>query len=85
MKKKAEKKSGKSKRKKKAENRALNFEKHTKCKKIFFKYFLLAFWPKTFLTSMKLIYTLSQISLVSVNFLKNECSSESENLFGCTE
>jgi len=74
----------KKKAQKKAQNRALNFEKHTKCKKIFFKHFLLGFWPKTFLTSMGLILLLK---LVSVNFLRNECSSESEtkDLFGCTE
>ena len=50
-----------------AQNRALNFEKHTKWKKIFLNIFLLGFWPKTFLTSMKL--NILFLKLVSVKIL----------------
>ena len=35
----------------------------TKCKKFFSKLFLLGFWPKTFLTSMKVIYFLKLVSV----------------------
>ena len=69
---------------KKAQNRALKFEKHTKCKKIFSKHFLLGFWIKTFLSSMKLIHFLR---LVTLKFFQNKYWSEIEtkDLFGCTK
>ena len=49
------------------QNRALKFEKHTKCQKIFSNHFLLGFWLKIFLTSIKLIHFLKS---VSVNFFQ---------------
>ena len=37
---------------KKLQNRALKFEKHTKCKNFFLNIFLLGFWPKICLTNL---------------------------------
>ena len=83
-KKKAEKKSGKKKRKIERKIEPLNLKNIQNVRKFFLNIFLLGFWSKIFLTSMKLIHFPKS---VSVNFLKNECSSENEtkDLFGCTK
>ena len=63
MKKKSEKKTEKKKPKKNPQNRALKFENMQNVRKFFLKMFLLGFWPKNVLTSMKLIYFLKLVSV----------------------
>ena len=81
--KKKEKKKRKKERKKKRKIEPLNLKNIQNVRKFFLNIFLLGFWPKIFLTSMKLIDFLKP---VSVTLKKNECSSEGEAKdFGCTK
>jgi hypothetical protein len=81
--KKNEKKKRKKKRKTERKIERLNLKNIQNVRKFFLNIFLLGFWPKKFLTGMKLIHFLKS---VSVNFFY-ECSSEGEakDLFGCTK
>ena len=83
-KKKEKKKAKKKAEKKKRKIEPLILQNIQNVRKFFLNIFLLGFWPKIFLTSMKLINFLKS---VSVRFLKNERSSEGEtkDLFGRTK
>ena len=82
--KKSEKNNAKKSAKKKCKIEPLNLKNIQNVRKFFLNIFLLGFWSKISLTSMKLIHFPKS---VSVNLKKNECSSENEtkDLFGCTK
>ena len=51
---------------KKTQNRALKFENIQNVRKFFLNIFLLGFWPKTFLTSMKLNILFLKLASVKI-------------------